>query len=638
MRQLTKILASICCFATAFVPQLMAQGMQHKPDSIDIALHAQYTKREVMIPMRDGVKLYTAIYEPRDNSEKHPALMMRTPYSCAPYGEENFERDLRGSLKAFVKDNYIFVYQDVRGRYHSEGEFVQVRPLNPARASKKGSKDKRNIDEATDTYDTIEWLIKHTNSNQCVGTWGISYDGFYATMTAASNHPALKAVSPQAPVTDWFRGDDRHHNGAFTLLQTTNFLPGLEGRHIGKGIIRDIVKGDTYTDLLKAGTFKDIDLLVNDTTETMWNNIKNHPNFDEFWQARDARQACYNLKPAMLVVGGLYDSEDCYGAWGTYNAIRTQSPETELYLAFGPWWHGAWTRAGYQGMGHVYFGNNSSDYYLDNILYPFFSYYLNGKGEKPSTAVSIFYSGENQWHTYPAWPAQNMQPTPYYIHQGGKVSTEAPTEKESYSEYVSDMEHPVPYTANPTRSRTLEFMVDDQRFAAARPDVLTFMTDVLTDTLTLGGPIEVELMTAIGSTDADFMVKVIDVYPDDFRYPAEAMKTLRDPRYPMAGYQQLVRGELFRGRYRTGFDTPQPFVPNEVTPVNYTLYDVAHSFLPGHRLMIQIQSSWFPIIDRNPQKFIDTYQCSVEDFVMKQNIKIFHQQGAASRVILPVVK
>ncbi|MBQ4162454.1 MAG: CocE/NonD family hydrolase [Parabacteroides sp.] len=623
------LIALFCSFGT----RVSAQG-NAQPDSIELKLREAYTKREVMIPMRDGVKLYTAIYEPKDNSKRHPILMRRTPYSCRPYGD-SFVASLRSSQSMFVDKKYILVFQDVRGRHKSEGHFEQIRPLNK---NKKGKKDKKNIDEATDTYDTIEWLIKNTYSNGNVGTWGVSYDGFYATMTASSNHPALKAVSPQAPVTDWFRGDDRHHNGAFTFLQTTNFLPGLEGRNYGRGVIGQIVKNDVYTDFLALGTFKNADDLVQDTAVTMWTNIKNHPTFDEFWKERDARSSCYNLKPAILVVGGLYDSEDCYGAWGLYKAIKEQSPETELYLTFGPWWHGAWSRRGFQGFGNVYFGKNTSDHYLDNIQYPFFRYYLENEGEKPTDKVNIFYTGKNEWETYDEWPIAEMKPTPYYIHANGSVSTEAPKEKNSFTEYVSDMSRPVPYTANPTSARTKEFMLDDQRFATSRPDVITFVTEPLTDTLTLAGPIEVEIKTAIESTDADFMVKVIDVYPEKFSYSKEVKDYLKNHTYPMSGFQQLVRGELFRGRFRTGFDNPQPFTPNEITPVNYTLYDVAHSFLPGHRLMIQIQSSWFPIIDRNPQKFIDTYHCTIEDFFMKQNIKIFHQENAATRLLLPVVK
>lgn len=486
MKRLSNFILFIS-FLCAINVTVQAQTNREESD-----LESNYTKREVMIPMRDGIKLYTAIYEPKNNDKHHPILMHRSPYSCEPYGNE-FDRSLSTHLSTYVQKNYIIIYQDIRGRYKSEGEFVQVRPLNK---NKKGRKDKKNIDEATDTYDTIEWLLKNTHNNGNVGTWGISYDGFQATMTASSNHPALKAVSPQAPVTDWFRGDDRHHNGAFTLLQTTNFLPWLEGRHMEKGVIRDIVKNDVYTDFLALGTFKNVDDLVNDTTETMWNNIKNHPNFDDFWKERDARTSCYNLKPAILVVGGLYDSEDCYGAWGLYQAIRNQSPETELYLAFGPWWHGAWTNRNFQGFGNVYFGKSTSAYYMDNIQYPFFRYYLENEGEKPENKVNIFYSGKNEWEFYDKWPIDAMEPTPFYIHKDGSVSTEAPTVKDSYTEYVSDMSRPVPYTANPTINRTKEFMLDDQRFATSRPDVITFVTEPLTDTLTLAGPIEVELMTA----------------------------------------------------------------------------------------------------------------------------------------------
>ena len=606
-------------------------GEKAQPDSVELRLRQIYDKREVMIPMRDGVRLFTAIYEPKDRSRKHPILMMRTPYSCEPYGDK-FNRDLRSASNLYVKNNYILVYQDVRGRYKSEGEFVQVRPLNPEAKTGKG------IDEATDTYDTIDWLLHNTYNNGNVGTWGISYDGFYATMTASSRHPALKAVSPQGPVTDWFRGDDRHHNGAFTFLQTTNFLPALEGRHQEKGIMREIVKNDVYTDFLALGTFKDADALVNDTTPTLWNMIKTHPNFDEFWQTRDARRSCYDLQPAILVVGGLFDSEDCYGAWNLYKAIREQSPATNLYLAFGPWWHGGWKRADFQGFGNMYFGGSPSDFYLREIEYPFFRRYLEEEGEGPKHRVSVFHTGKNEWEFGDAWPVRSVREVPIYLHEGGRISGEAPSETASFTEYISDMSRPVPYTANPTRYRTKEYMIDDQRFATARPDVITFVSDTLTDSLTLAGPIEVELQVAIGSTDADFMVKLIDVFPENYTYPEEARKYVADPRYPMSGYQLMVRGELFRGRYREGFDSPKAFTPDSITPVKYTLYDVAHTFLPGHRLMIQVQSSWFPIIDRNPQKFIDTYHCSVEDFEMRMPVKVYHQKDAASRIVVRVAE
>jgi len=600
------------------------------------AVKENYTKREVMIPMRDGVCLHTSIYEPKDNSTKHPILMERTSYGTGS-GENYFPTGKLSESSHYGKAKYIIVYQDVRGRYLSEGEFVQVRPLNKNikdRTSKKALKDKVNIDEATDTYDTIEWLIKNTNNNGNVGVSGVSLDGFYATMAASSAHPALKAVSPQAPVTDWFRGDDRHHNGAFTFLQTVNYLPAQEGERQGRGVTPLIVKNDVYQDYLKLGTFSDADKLIG-TTVSMWNDIKKHPDFDEFWQERDARTSCYNLKPAMLIVGGTYDSEDCYGAWGTYEAIKTQSPETELYLAFGPWYHGGWSRRGYSSLGNVYFGEGSSDYYQDNIEYPFFRHYLEGEGDAPNK-VNIYYSGSNKWEFYDNWPVKGIEFTPFYLHGDGSFNASAPVEAKSVTSYYSDLDHPVPFTGEPVKSRTTSYMTDDQRFAAARPDVITFCSDVLTDSLHLAGPIDVELFASMTGTDADFVVKVIDVYPDGFSYPREVSQKMNS-RYNMSGYQMMVRGEVFRGRYREGFDNPKAFVPGEVTPVNFRLYDVAHTFAPGHKIMIQIHSTWFPLIDRNPQQFINTYEATKED-LKNETISVYHQSGAASRIILPIVK
>ena len=598
-------------------------------------IRESYTKTEVMIPMRDGVKLHTSIYAPKDSTNTHPILICRTSYGTGS-GENHYPLGQLSEQSNYSKAKYIIVEQDVRGRYLSEGEFVQIRPLNPnikGRTGKKALKDKKNTDEATDTYDTIEWLLKHTYNNGNVGVWGVSLDGFYATMAASSAHPALKAVSPQAPVTDWFRGDDRHHNGAFTFLQTTNYLPAEEGERQGKGVTPLIVKNDVYQDYLKLGTFADADKLVG-TTVSMWNDIKEHPDFDDFWRVRDARTSCYDLKPAILVVGGTYDSEDCYGAWGTYEAIKTQSPETELYLAFGPWYHGGWGSRNYNSLGNIYFGEGISAYYQDYIEYPFFRYYLEGQGEKPD-AVSVYYSGSNKWVISDSWPLDNVNYVPFYIHEDGSVNTELPTEMNSFTSYYSDLSHPVPFTGQPTRIRSINYMTDDQRFASIRPDVITFCSDVLTDSLEVGGPIDVKLFTSITGTDADFIVKVIDVYPENFNYPREVYEKM--PRYTMSGYQLMVRGEVFRGRYRNGFDKPEAFEPNQITPVKFRLYDVAHTFAPGHKIMIQIQSTWFPLIDRNPQQFINTYTATVDD-LKNETISIYHQKDAATRIILPVIK
>lgn len=627
-----RLILGVALALSAFVG--FAQPLRMDREQMLKEIKDRYIKQEVMVPMRDGVKLHTSIYIPRDSTERHPILLSRTSYGTGS-GEDYFPMGKLSESSYYGKAKYILVYQDVRGRYFSEGEFVQVRPLNKNiknRTSKKALKDKKNIDEATDTYDTVDWLIKNTFNNGNVGVVGVSLDGFYATMAASSAHPALKAVSPQAPVTDWFRGDDRHHNGAFTFLQTTNYLPAQEGERQGRGVTPLIVKNDVYQDYLRLGTFADADSLVG-TTVSMWNDIKKHPDFDEFWQERDARTSCYNLKPAMLVVGGTYDSEDCYGAWGTYEAIKNQSPETELYLAFGPWYHGGWGRRGYNSLGNVYFGEGSSDYYQDNIEVPFFSYYLEGKGEKPNK-VSIYYSGAQKWEFYDNWPANNVAYTPYYLHANGDFSPAAPVEAKSSTSYYSDLSHPVPFTGEQVRSRTTSYMTDDQRFASQRPDVITFCSDVLTDSVQLGGPIDVELFTSMTGSDADFIVKVIDVYPENFRYPREVAAKIN---YNMSGYQLMVRGEVFRGRYRNGFDKPEAFVPGEVTPVNFRLYDVAHTFAPGHKIMVQIHSTWFPLIDRNPQQFINTYTAKKED-LKNETISIYHQQGAASRIILPVIK
>lgn len=623
-------LASLLAFAGA------AQTVPNSREAMLKAIKENYTKREVMITMRDGVKLHTSIYEPTDNTEKHPILMLRTSYGTGS-GENSFPTGKLSETSHYGKNKYIYVEQDVRGRYLSEGEFVQVRPLNKNikdRTSKKALRDKVNIDEATDTYDTIEWLIKNTHNNGNVGVTGISLDGFYATMSASSAHPALKAVSPQAPVTDWFRGDDRHHNGAFTFLQTVNYLPAQEGERQGAGVTPLIVKNDVYQDYLRLGTFADADKLIG-TTVSMWNDIKKHPDFDEFWVERDARTSCFDLKPAMLVVGGTYDSEDCYGAWGTYEAIKTQSPQTDLYLAFGPWYHGGWSRRGYNSLGNVYFGEGSSDYFLDNIEYPFFRYYLEGKGEKPEK-VSIYYSGSNKWEFYDNWPVKNVAYTPFYLHGDGSFSASAPSESKSSTSYYSDLSHPVPFTGEQVRSRTTSYMTDDQRFAAQRPDVITFVSDVLTDSVQLGGPIDVELFASMTGTDADFIVKVIDVYPENFSYSREVSQKMSKS-YNMSGYQLMVRGEVFRGRYRNGFDKPEGFVAGKVTPVNFRLYDVAHTFAPGHKIMVQIHSTWFPLIDRNPQQFINTYTATKED-LRNETITIHHEAGAASRIILPIIK
>ncbi len=602
-----------------------------------------YTKIERQIPMRDGIKLFTSIYIPKDKSEKHPFLMTRTPYSCAPYGEKNFSALWYSYKMAYLKENYIIVTQDVRGRYMSEGEFMDVRPFN------KNKKTVKDIDEASDTYDAIEWLIKNIdNNNERVGVFGTSYPGFYSTEAALSRHPALKAVSPQAPVTDWFMGDDFHHNGAFFALDGFSFYSTFGKPHpkptmnYGSGFTTPVK--DNYKFYLQTGAVKNLAALIGDSIK-FWHEMYQHPNYDKWWQARNARVGLYDVKPAMLWVGGLFDAEDCWGAWNAYKACETQSPKTNSKIVMGPWYHGQWSREG-SYLGNVRFASNTSAYFQTEIEVPFFNYYLKEKGSVDAIAeANIFFSGENSWKKLAAWPPKDVTYQSLYIAGDGKLSFDkmsgnaetvnSQKSKSGFSEYISDPAHPVPYTEDVHDDRTREYMTDDQRFASRRPDVLSFETGVLTDDLTLAGPVMANLITSISTTDADFVVKVIDVFPDDFAYDATMKGSGKE--YPMGGYQMMVRGEIMRGKFRKNFEKPEPFIPNKITTVKYELPDVAHTFKKGHRLMIQIQSSWFPLADRNPQKFTNIYTANDSDF-QKATIRIYHDGINQTRFILPVLK
>jgi putative CocE/NonD family hydrolase len=607
-------------------------------DQDSLWVRENYTKKEIYIPMRDGVKLFTAVYTPKDMSEKHPILMNRTPYSCAPYGAD-FSGRLTGShWKYYCRENYIIVIQDVRGRWMSEGEFVDVRPFI------KDKKNNTDIDEASDTYDAIDWLIKNLpNNNGNVGAFGISYPGFYATMVAASGHPALKAVSPQAPVTEWFLGDDFHHNGAFFQMDGFSFYSGF-----GKPRPKPTTVGptgfdfkirDNYEFYLEAGTLKNLGKMMGDSIK-FWKDLYAHPNYDDWWKARNARNAMYNIKPAMLTVGGLFDAEDCYGAWNLYKAIEKQNPGIHNNLVMGPWSHGQWSSRDGTRMGNIQFGSNTALWYQNNIEIPFFNYYLKGKGADPNLSeATIFFSGENQWHNLSQWPPANTSNQPIYFQSNGTLSWNKPTDKKAASEYISDPAHPVPYAEDVHFNRTAAYMDDDQRFASRRTDVLTFQTDVLNEDLTLAGVVTADLAVSITGTDADFVVKIIDVFPDDFSYVGATAQQGRagGGSYPMGGYQMLVRGEIMRGKFRNSFETPAPFTPNKIEKVKFDLPDVAHTFKKGHRLMIQIQSSWFPLADRNPQKFVNIYEADITDF-QKATIRIHRDATNSSNIILPVMK
>ena len=599
-----------------------------------------YIKKELTIPMRDGVKLFVSVYLPKDQSEKHPILMERTPYSCSPYGKD-YRAFWADHLIQYCKRGYIMVIEDVRGRWMSEGDFADVRPFN---FNKKTNKD---IDESSDTYDTIDWLLKNLeNNNGKVGVFGISYPGFYSTMASLSGHPALKAVSPEAPVTDWFVGDDFHHNGAFFQMDAFAFYKefGFGQPHphptSTPAPTYDPPVHDNYQFYLSEGTLSNLTQLAGDSLK-FWNEMMVHPNRDSWWLARNARIGIKDVKPAMLLVGGLFDAEDCFGAWNVYKAIDKQSPATNNRLVMGPWFHGQWRNNYGNYLGNVHWGSNTSEWYATHIEIPFFDYYLRGVGSADSISkVTLFYTGENKWHQLKQWPPADMQPTDIYLEEKGKLSFDVPkTDKATFDTYVSDPAKPVPYTSDVHFNRSRNYMTDDQRFAARRTDVLFFQTDTLTKDVTLAGPVVADLLVSLSNTDADFIVKLIDVFPDNAGYNDIDIyedDPENDPvtKYPMGGYQMLVRAEIMRGRYRNSFSSPEPFTPGKPTQVKYTLPDVAHTFKKGHRMMVQVQSSWFPLVDRNPQQFIDIYHAK-DDAFLKETIQIFHNQ---SKLILPVVK
>ena len=616
----------------AFLLLFPCLAFSQTPDSSWIVNN--YTKVEQYVPMRDGIRLFTTFYVPKDSSEQHPILLTRSPYSAAPYGKE-FRAYWKSPYKHYFQEKYIIALQDVRGRWMSEGQFEDVRPFNP---NKKGIE----IDEASDTYDAIDWMVKNLGTNNGnVGVFGISYPGFYSTMAALSGHPALKAVSPQAPVTDWFIGDDFHHNGAFMQMDAFAFYssfgrPRPKPTTIGPASF-DYFTKDSYSFYLKNKTLDNLSKRYMGDSIVFWKQLMNHPVYDEFWKARNPRNFVRNIKPAMLVVGGLFDAEDCFGAWRMYQAIEQKSPGANNKIVMGPWYHGQWSTAMGSKLGNVQFGSNTSEWYQQNIEFPFFNYYLKGKGNTPNIAeATIFFSGENNWKQLPQWPPAEMKTQDIFLLADGKLgynkaatSTMGKQTAKGYTQYVSDPMKPVPYTEDVLFERTREYMTDDQRFAARRPDVLVFETDTLSSDLTLAGPVVADLMVSITGTDADFVVKVIDVFPDKFSYSDS-------DKYIMNGYQMLVRGEVMRGKFRNSFEKPEPFVPNKITNVKYTLPDIAHTFKKGHRLMIQVQSTWFPLVDRNPQKFTDIYHAKESDF-QKATIKVYHQPGANSKIILPVI-
>ena len=610
--------ASVLLLALGASPASLAQ--RAPVSAHDSAFVRQnYRKLDHQVPMRDGVKLYTVIYVPKDASgqQRYPFLLERTPYSAGPYGESNYRKRGPGPSQELSEEKYIFVYQDVRGRYKSEGQFEEMTPNVPGNNGQQ-------TDESSDTYDTIEWLLKNVDGNNGrVGLMGISYPGFYATAALPDAHPALKAVSPQAPVTDEFIGDDANHKGAFYLLDNFEFMNYFDSPRQGPtekySELFAADPKDLYKFFLELGPLKNSNSAqyFNGRAKT-WNEYLAHPTYDAYWQARNIRPALKDVKPAVLVVGGWFDAEDLFGALNTYKAIEQQSTGTNNRLVMGPWTHGAWARQEWSKFGPLSFGQNTAKYFRDNLETKFFSYYLKDKGDFKPAEATVFNTGTNAWKTYDAWPPKTVKAQTFYLQESGKLALTKPTAAESLNEYVSDPTNPVPYTNGVYAHRNNEYMIEDQRFAAARPDVLTFQTEPLPEDLTLAGPLTADLFVSTTGTDADFIVKLIDVAPADAGASKANAKTSQ-----AAGYQRLVRAEPIRGKFRNSFEKPEPFTPGQVAEVKYELPDVLHTFKKGHRVMVQVQSSWFPLVDRNPQTFVDIPQAAAKDF-QKATIRLYH--------------
>jgi len=614
----------LVCFLGWLAPAgAIAQGLEH--------VKANYTKYEHRVPMRDGKRLFTAVYVPKDQSQSWPILMTRTPYGVGPYGVDQYRGDLGPSALA-GKEGYIFVYQDVRGRWMSEGEFVNMRPHRPA---KKGPAD---VDESSDTWDTIEWLVKHVpGHNGKVGTWGISYPGFYAAAGMIEAHPALKAVSPQAPIVDWFVGDDWHHNGALLLPHAFNFMAVFghpRPEPTKKSSPRfDHGTPDGYQFFLDLGPVANANARHFKDDVPFWNEVMRHGTYDEFWKSRNLRPHLKGIRPAVMTVGGWFDAENLFGALETYKHVEANSPGAYNVLVMGPWVHGGWGREEGQSIGPVDFGAKTAVFYREQIELPFFEFHLKGKGQPRHPEAWVFQTGTNRWLRFAAWPPKEARAKALYLRSGGRLVPEPPGagSEPPLDEYPSDPARPVPFLNKIAPGMSYEYMVEDQRFAARRPDVLVYQSEVLQEDLAMAGPIQVELVVSTSGTDSDWVVKLIDVYPDDYPDPNPNPAGVR-----MGGFQQLVRGDVMRGKFRNSFEKPEPFVSDRPTPVKFMLGDVCHAFRPGHRVMVQVQSTWFPLVDRNPQTFVDIYTAKESDF-RKATQRVYHSRELPSRMIVPVL-
>ncbi len=624
----TPRIATLLLLALAAVITPAARSADTTPDTNAVWLAEHYTKFEHRIPMRDGVKLFTRVYVPKDDSQAWPILLTRTPYALKPYGADNYG-DPSGSFRELARDKFILVTQDVRGRYGSEGDYVHVRPFNPNKRAKE-------IDESSDAYDTIDWLVKNiANNNGNVGMFGISYPGFYTSMGMIDSHPALKAASPQAPIADWFMGDDLHHNGAFFLTQNFGFFYNFAQRT--EDPLHEDLKPfnfktpDAYDFFLRMGPLANsVKLLKN--LGTNWIEFLAHPTYDDYWQARNIRPHLKNVHCAVMTVGGWFDAEDLFGPLETYRWTERLNPGITNVLVMGPWAHGGWGRGDGDKLGDVNFRAKTAEFYRQKIELPFFRRFLKGDTNYTPAEAHVFETGTHQWRRFDSWPPKQATPRTLYFHAKGALNFNAPGDaQDAFDEYVSDPAKPVPYTLEHTAGYPRGYPTHDQRFAASRPDVLVYETEPLEEDITFAGPLTATLHVSTTGTDADWVIKLIDVYAGDFPDPKP------NPAYvAMGGYQQLVRGDVFRGKFRNSFEKPEPFKPGELAKIEFEIPDICHTFRRGHRVMIHVQSTWFPLVDRNPQTFVKIPTARPEDF-QKATHRIYRGGKAASSLTVRVL-
>jgi putative CocE/NonD family hydrolase len=607
-------------FAVLLAPSFWAARQM----PVDFA--GRFEKNEVMIPMRDGVKLHTEIYSPKDAAETLPILMNRTPYGIA--SPDKGVSNMIYRYADMAPDGYIFVFQDIRGRYGSEGKFVMLRPIHDAA-------DAKGVDESTDTYDTIDWLVKNVpQNNGRVGLDGISYDGFLVTMGMVNPHPALKAASEQACMGNTWLGDDFFHNGAFRLSYAFEYAPLLETSTENYSFPFD--RFDVYDFYLRLGPLANANTKYFHGKIPSWNEFVVHPNYDEFWKRH---AVAYGLKePTVpnLNVAGWWDQEDFYGPVATYERLEKSDTRNLNFIVAGPWNHGGWGNGPGKTLGEIPFGSETAMYFRRNIEAPWFAYWLKDKGKLPLKEALMFQTGSDTWTAFDAWPPREARPRNLYFRENGKLSFEAPETgaAEAFDSYESDPAHPVPYRNRPVDMTYPEdhpgswytWLVQDQRFVDERPDVLTWQTEELAEDVTLAGEVTAKLFASTTGSDADWVVKLIDVYPQKYAQD-----------WKLSGYELMIADEIFRGRFRNSFEKPEPITPGVVTPFAIDLHTANHVFKKGHRIMVQVQSTWFPLYDRNPQKFVpNIFEARESDF-QKATQRVYRSRRFPSSVEISVL-